>query len=252
MRRPIIVGNWKMHKLIGEAIETVRELKTLVGHVSHCEVVVAPPFTALRAVADRLAGSSIKVAAQDVCDVRGFGARTGEVSAAMLRDAGCEYVIVGHSERRLYYGESNEIVHRKIRAALDEKLLPIFCVGETLAEREAGRELTIVRQQTVEGLSRLTDQDMSNMIIAYEPVWAIGTGKTATPDQAQAMHDFIRRLIAEIFEPRRAETVRILYGGSVRPDNIKELMNKPDVDGALVGGASLEARTFAEIVNYNR
>ncbi|HXF05239.1 MAG TPA: triose-phosphate isomerase [Blastocatellia bacterium] len=252
MRQPIIAGNWKMHKLLPEATETARELRSLVGHVSHCLVIVAPPFTALRAVADRLDGSAIKVAAQNVCDIGGFGARTGEVSAAMLRDAGCEYVIIGHSERRLFYGETDEMVNRKIRAALEGRLKAIVCVGETLPEREAGREFAVVEQQIAGGLAGLTDEDMSNMIIAYEPVWAIGTGKTATPQQAQVMHEFIRRLIARIFGKVTADAVRILYGGSVRPDNIGELMSQPDVDGALVGGASLEARTFAEIVNYAR
>jgi len=252
MRKPVIAANWKMHKLVSEAVETVLQLKPLISDANHCEVVVAPPFTALRAVADWLEGSRIKVAAQDLCDVNGFGARTGEVSGIMLRDAGCDYVIIGHSERRQYYHEINLSVNRKIFAALDAELQPIVCVGETLAEREAGLAEHVVKSQLAEGLARLTEAQALPIIIAYEPVWAIGTGRTATPEQAQAMHAYIRQVLAELFGAKLAESTRIMYGGSVKPENIAEFMREPDIDGALVGGASLDAKSFAEIVYYNR
>jgi triosephosphate isomerase len=250
MRKPIIAGNWKMYKLVREAVDTVLALKPLVAHVNHCDIVVAPPFTALKAVADRLEGSNIRVSAQDVCEEVEFGARTGEVSAAMIRDAGCSHVIIGHSERRQYDGDTNSLVRRKIRAALDGGLRPIVCVGETLQEREAGQEHAVVQTQLAEGLSGLTVNDLSRMILAYEPVWAIGTGKTATPEIAQAMHAFIRRCLSERFDETAAQNICVLYGGSVKPDNIKALMNEADIDGALVGGASLEASSFAQIVHY--
>lgn len=252
MRRPVIAGNWKMYKLVAEAIQTVIDVKPLVANANHCEVVVAPPYTALRAVADRLEGSNVKVAAQDVCDLNGFAARTGEINAIMLRDAGCEYVIIGHSERRQYYGESNQLVNRKIQAAFEAGLKPIVCVGEALDEREAGRAEAVVRQQVGEALAGLTESRMSNMIIAYEPVWAIGTGRTASPDQAQAMHQFVRHQLADLFGRNLADAIRIIYGGSVKPENIGELMREADIDGALVGGASLDAKSFAQIVNYER
>jgi triosephosphate isomerase len=252
MRKPIIAGNWKMYKLVREALDTVIELKPLVVNANHCEVIVAPPFTALKTVADRLEGSNIRVAAQDVSELTDFGARTGEVNAAMLCDAGCSHVIIGHSERRQYYGETDQSVNQKIQAAFSAELIPIVCVGETLSQREAGQEQSVVRTQIAEGLRGLTVHDLSRIIIAYEPVWAIGTGKTATPEIAQAMHAFIRRSLTEQFNPEAANGVRILYGGSVKPDNIKELMNEPDIDGALVGGASLVAESFARIVHYNR
>jgi triosephosphate isomerase len=241
-----------MYKLVGEAVETVGAVKPLVANANHCEVIVAPPFTALRTVADRLEGSRIKLAAQDVCDVTGFGARTGEVSAAMIRDVGCEYVIIGHSERRQFYGETNQSVNLKLRAALGVGLKPVVCVGERLEEREAGRAEAVVKTQLAEGVVGLTVQEVSHIIIAYEPVWAIGTGRTAGPEQAQAMHAFIRRNLAELFGNEVADQVRVLYGGSVKPDNIAALMREPDIDGALVGGASLDAKGFAEIVNYVR
>jgi triosephosphate isomerase len=252
MRKPIIAGNWKMYKLVREAVDTVLELKPMVAHANHCEIIVAPPFTALKAVGDRLEGSNIRVAAQDVCEEVEFGARTGEVSGAMLRDAGCSHVLIGHSERRQFYGETDQSVNRKVQAAFGAGLVPIVCVGETLSEREAGQAQSVVRTQVAEGLSGLTAHDLSRIILAYEPVWAIGTGKTATPEMAQAMHAFIRRLLSEQFGPEAADGVRILYGGSVKPDNIKELMSGPDIDGALVGGASLKAGSFGQIVHFNQ
>jgi len=239
-----------MYKLLGEAVGTALALKPLVANANHCEVVIAPVFTALKMVADRLEGSNIKVAAQDCSTEMKFGAQTGEVSAEMLKDVGCSHVIIGHSERRQFYGETDTSVDLKTKAALAAGLSPIVCVGEMLAEREAGSAESVVKSQLVNGLAGLTVADVERIIVAYEPVWAIGTGKTATPDQAQEMHGFIRLAVAEIHGKEIADKTRILYGGSVKPDNIGDLMDQPDVDGALVGGASLEAESFARIVNY--
>ncbi|HXG65710.1 MAG TPA: triose-phosphate isomerase [Blastocatellia bacterium] len=250
MRRPVIAGNWKMYKTISEALDFVREFKPLVVASTHCDIIVAPPFTAIKSIADRLDGANVAVAAQDVAAEAGPGAFTGEVSAAMIRDAGARYAIIGHSERRQYYGETDESVNRKIRAALSAGLLPIVCVGERLEERDAGRAEAVVGGQVSAGLRNLTVDDMARIIIAYEPVWAIGTGRTATPETAEAMHAFIRSRIQEMFGETVAANLRILYGGSVKPDNIAALMNEADIDGALVGGASLEADSFARIVNY--
>lgn len=250
MRKPVIAGNWKMYKLIAEAVQTVAELKPLVAAVTHCEIVVAPPFTALWAVAQRLEGSNIQLAAQDVCEMNGFGARTGEISALMLRDVGCRYVIIGHSERRQFYGETDELVRRKIGAALEAGLNPIVCVGETLQEREAGMAEVIVKRQVEAALSGLRPEEVARLLIAYEPVWAIGTGHTASPEQAQTMHAYVRQRVAALVGEKVADGLRILYGGSVRPENIRALMTEPDIDGALVGGASLDPRSFSEIVHY--
>lgn len=239
-----------MYKLLGEAVDTALALKPLVANAGHCEVVIAPVFTALKTVADRLEGSNIGVAAQDCAEQSDFEARTGEVSPAMLKDVGCGYVIIGHSERRQFYSETDSSVNKKTKAALGSGLTAIVCVGEHLAEREAGNAESVVKDQLTGSLAGLTVSDMERIIIAYEPVWAIGTGKTATPEQAQEMHGSIRQTIAEIHGGDVAETTRILYGGSVKPDNISSLMSQPDIDGALVGGASLEAESFAAIVNY--
>ena len=246
----MIAGNWKMYKLLGEAVDIALELKPLVANANHCEVVIAPVFTALKTVSDRLEGSNIRVAAQDCASQNEFGAHTGEIAPIMLQDVGCRYVIIGHSERRQFYGATDESVNKKTKAALAAGLTAIVCVGETLAEREAGQAEGVVKRQLVSGLDSLTVADMERIIIAYEPVWAIGTGKTATPEQAQEMHGFIRRTVVETHGSAIAEKTRILYGGSVKPDNIATLMSQPDVDGALVGGASLEAGSFAQIVNY--
>jgi triosephosphate isomerase len=250
MRKPVIAGNWKMYKLLAESVQTALDLKPLVANANHCEVVIAPVFTALKTVADRLEGSNIAVAAQDCAPEKDFGAHTGEVSASMIKDVGCRYVIIAHSERRQFYGETDESVNRKIKAAVAAGLTAIVCIGESLAEREAGRAESIVETQLNGGLEGLTVADMERIIIAYEPVWAIGTGKTATPEQAQEMHGYIRRKIEESHGKSVADSLRILYGGSAKPDNIDDLMAQPDVDGALVGGASLEAESFAKIVNY--
>jgi triosephosphate isomerase len=251
MRKPVIAGNWKMYKLLAESVATAVELKPLVANAGHCEVVVAPPFTAVKTLADRLEGSNVKVAGQDCSTETKHGAHTGEVAADMLRDVGATHVIVGHSERRQYYSETDSMVNRKTQAALLAGLSVIMCVGETLEQREAGTAENVVRGQLEGGLHGLTTSDLDRIIIAYEPVWAIGTGHTATPEQAQEMHAFVRRIFAERHSHPAAERLRILYGGSVKPDNAAGLMLKPDIDGALVGGASLEAESFARIVNYN-
>lgn len=250
MRRPLIVGNWKMHKLLADAVNTALELKSLVANVTHCDIAIAPVFVHLKTLAERLEGSNVKIAAQNCSTETKHSAHTGEVAADMLKDVGVSYVIIGHSERRQYYGETNEMINKKTKAALAAGLKAIVCVGETLSEREEGSLFKVVEEQLKLGLEGLTKNDMERIIIAYEPVWAIGTGQTATPDQAQQMHKFIRKCLTETHGKEVAENVRVLYGGSVKPENIKDLMREPDIDGALVGGASLEAVTFAQIINY--
>lgn len=251
MRKPVIAGNWKMYKLVADSVATALALRSLVTNVNHCEVVIAPVFTSLKPVADRLEGSNIKVAAQDCSTESKHGAHTGEVAADMLRDVGCTHVIVGHSERRQFYHETDTMVNQKAQAALVAGLTVILCVGETLAQRVSGQTENVVRGQLEGGLRSLTQSDLARIIIAYEPVWAIGTGRTATPEQAQEMHAFVRRVLTERYSAELADDLRVLYGGSVKPDNIAGLMAQPDVDGALVGGASLDAETFARIVHYN-
>jgi triosephosphate isomerase len=250
MRKPVIAGNWKMYKLLDEAVQTALALKRLTANANHCEVVIAPVFVHLKTLADRLEGSNVRVSGQDCAAEPKQSANTGEVSAEMLRDVGCSHVIIGHSERRQFYGETDESVSQKTRAALAAGLTAIVCVGETLPERESEKLFEVIERQLREGLAGLTTADMERIIIAYEPVWAIGTGKTATPEQAQEMHGFIRRKLTEAHSEETANGTRILYGGSVKPENIKILMAQADVDGALVGGASLEAESFAQIVNY--
>jgi triosephosphate isomerase len=250
MRKPVIAGNWKMYKLLGESVEAALQLKPLVANANHVEVVIAPVFTAIKTVADRLGGSNIKVAAQDCAPEIKQGAYTGEVGAEMLADAGASHIIIGHSERRQFYGETDRTVNLKTRACLEYGLTAIVCVGESLAEREGGQAESLVKTQLLGGLDGLTVADMERIIIAYEPVWAIGTGKVASPEQAQEMHAFIRGVIAESHSPSVAAATRILYGGSVKPDNVQGLMANEDIDGALVGGASLDAESFSKIVNY--
>jgi triosephosphate isomerase len=252
MRKPVIAGNWKMYKTVSESVETVIALKPLVANASHCEVIVAPVFTALKTVADRLDGSNILVAAQNCSTEEQEGAHTGEVAAFMILDVGARYVIFGHSERRQLYAETDSMVNRKMHAALGAELLAIVCVGESLEQREQGIAEKVVSGQLNGGLSGLTASDLNRIIVAYEPVWAIGTGRTATPEQAQEMHAFIRRVFTERHSPSAAEKLQILYGGSVKPENIAGLMAQADIDGALVGGASLKAESFAQIVNYER
>jgi len=250
MRKPIIAGNWKMYKTIPEAVEFVRAFKPLVVAATHCEVVIAPAFTAIKLVSDRLEGSNVEVAAQDIAAESGPGAYTGEVSASMIKDAGARWTLVGHSERRQYYGETDESVNAKTRAALSAGLSPIVCFGERLEDRDAGRAQQVVESQLTGGMRNLTPSDASRIILAYEPIWAIGTGRTATPETAQEMHAFIRSRFGALFGDKVSAATRILYGGSVKPDNVAELMDQVDIDGGLVGGASLDAESFARIVNY--
>jgi triosephosphate isomerase len=252
MRKPVIAGNWKMFKTVSESVATALALKPLVANANHCEVVIAPVFTALKTVADRLEGSNIGIAAQNCSTEIEEGAHTGEVAAFMLRDVGAGYVIVGHSERRQIYRETDSMVGEKCLAGISADLTVIMCVGETLQQREQGIAESVVRGQLSGGLSGLTASDLDRIIVAYEPVWAIGTGRTATPEQAQEMHAFIRRVFADGYSKTAADAMRILYGGSVKPDNIAGLMSQADIDGALVGGASLKADSFAQIVNYGR
>ncbi|HSN91790.1 MAG TPA: triose-phosphate isomerase [Anaeromyxobacteraceae bacterium] len=246
-RRKFVCGNWKMHKTVAEAVALVRELRAGVGEAAgSVQVAVAPPFTALGAVAEALRGGSIELAAQDV-HWEPQGAFTGEVSAPMLAEIGCRHGIVGHSERRQLFGETDESVRRKAGALLAAGIRPIVCVGETLAEREAGRTLAVVDRQVRAGLAGLPAEALAAVTIAYEPVWAIGTGRTATSAQAQEVHAAIRAILREM-AGTGAEGIRIQYGGSVKPENARELMSQPDVDGALVGGASLKAADFVAIV----
>lgn len=250
MRTPLIAGNWKLFKTRNEAVALINDLKPLVRDVKGVEVVVAPVFTVLSHVADAAQASCIKVAAQD-CYWEAEGAFTGEVSPKLLKDAGCSHVIVGHSERRQYFGETDETVNNKTRAALAEGLTVLLCVGETLDERESGDTFKVIETQVIGGVKGIRDVDLRQIVIAYEPVWAIGTGKTATNEQAQEVHAFIRGLVAKQYNQTDADAIRILYGGSVKPENIKGLMAQPDIDGALVGGASLKAESFAAIVHFN-
>jgi len=250
MRKPIIAGNWKMNKTAVEARELVMALTDKLAGATDVEIVVAPPFTALSAVAEVIKGSNIKLSAQDMYWEKS-GAFTGEVSPLMLKDLGCEYVIIGHSERRIYFAETNETVNKKVKSAHEHSLKPIVCVGEKLEEREAGITNSVVKDHVTNGLAGLTEGQILATVIAYEPVWAIGTGKTATPEQAQEVHKFIRELLSEMYSWSVANAVRIQYGGSVKPDNIAQLMAQPDIDGALVGGASLDASSFAQIVKLS-
>jgi len=251
MRTPVIAGNWKMFKKQADAVALVEGLIPLVKDTSGVEIVVAPVFTSLAAVKGKISGTNICLSAQN-CYWEEEGAFTGEIAPGMLVDAGCSHVIIGHSERRQYFGETEETVNRKIKAALKARLTAIFCIGETLAEREADRTFEVLRTQLTGGLSGLPAADLAKIIIAYEPVWAIGTGRTASDDQAQEAHAFIRGVVAELYDAATAAAIRILYGGSVKPENVKGLMSRTDIDGALVGGASLKADSFAAIVNFGK
>ncbi len=247
MRKIIIAGNWKMNKTSLEAIELVNLLKREVLDIEAVDMVVCPPFTALADIRDVLSESDIGLGAQNLY-WEDSGAFTGEVSAPMLKNLGVQYVIIGHSERRQFFGETNETVNKKINAALKHSLLPIVCIGETLEEREKGQTMDVIKTQCEGSLKDLTQEDMGKIILAYEPVWAIGTGKTATPEQAQEVHKFIRELLIKMFGAECAAGVRIQYGGSVKPENTEELMSQPDIDGALVGGASLKSDSFSQII----
>lgn len=254
-RTPIIVGNWKMNKTIDEAVALARTLlrelppyQEIKKYETIIEVIITPPFTAISAVAKLLGRSPvISISAQDLF-WEDCGAFTGEISAPLLKDAGAKYVIVGHSERRQLFHETNTTINKKIRASLKCGITPIFCIGETLAERESGKANEIITMQVSEGLAELTQKDITKTVVAYEPVWAIGTGKTATPKQAEDTHAAIRQLLAVKFGQKHADTIRILYGGSVNPGNVKELLAEPNIDGALVGGSSLKAEDFINII----
>lgn len=248
-RRPLIAGNWKMYKTGDEAVETARSLKDLVAGITEIDIMIAPPFTALFQVADAIKNSPIGLGAQNLY-WETEGAFTGEVSAAMLISAGCRYAIIGHSERRQFFAETDESVNRKIRIAIENNLVPVFCIGESEQERESDLTFSVLDKQVKVGLQNIASDDLAALIIAYEPVWAIGTGKTATSDQAQEVHAFLRALLRQEYGNDFAGSVRILYGGSVKPGNAAELMSMADVDGALVGGASLDAETFSKIVRY--
>ncbi len=249
MRIPVMAGNWKMYKTATQTSEFFSQFAPAVAESKHCEIVICAPFVDLPAAVAAAEGTSIGIGAQDVFWLK-EGAYTGEVSAPMLAAIGCKWVIIGHSERRQYFGETEETVLKKTVAALEEGLTPIVCVGERLEEREAGDTESVLGRQCHGGIQGLDAQQFARIVIAYEPVWAIGTGKTATPEIAQAAHAFIRSRMDAHYGKSAAEVCRILYGGSVKPDNVKALMAQPDIDGALVGGASLVPASFASIVNY--
>jgi triosephosphate isomerase len=248
IRKKLIAGNWKMNKVTADAAALARELVAAVGSQSEVEVVICPPFTALESVAAAIDGSLIKLGAQNM-HFEASGAFTGEVSAPMLRSLFATHVILGHSERRTLFGETDELVNKKVLAALKNQLRPILCVGESLAEREAGSTLKVVQAQTERALEGVSREQAQGIIIAYEPVWAIGTGKVATTEQAQEVHAFIRGLLAKAHGEPAAQRVRILYGGSMKPANAADLLGQNDIDGGLIGGASLEARSFTELVS---
>ena len=248
-RTPLIAGNWKMYKTTPEAVDTARQLAELVADAADVDIMIAPVFTALDPVSHVVRDSRIALGAQNLYWEK-EGAYTGEISADMLVSAGCRYVIIGHSERRQYFGETDETVNHKIRAAIDAGLIPVFCVGESEAEREAGKTFSVLDKQVKKGLDKHFAKDLGTLVIAYEPVWAIGTGKTATKEQAQEAHAHIRSLVEQMFDQDLAGSIRILYGGSVKPDNIADLMEMPDIDGGLVGGASLDAGSFSKIVKF--
>ena len=247
MRRPIIAGNWKMNKSNFEAIDLVTLLKRDLNDVNDVDIVVCPPFTALSDVKDVLTDSNIMLGAQNLY-WEDAGAFTGEISASMLKEVGAQFVIIGHSERRQYFAETNDSVNKRIKAALKWNLTPIVCVGENLHERENNRTFDVVRDHCEGAFDGFSEEEIEKIIIAYEPVWAIGTGKTATPQQAQEVHRFIRELLMRMYNEELARDIRIQYGGSVKPENITELMAQPDIDGALVGGASLSHESFVKIV----
>ena len=249
MVRPFIAGNWKMNKTIRDAVDFTNQLKNMTAGLDDRDVIISPPFTSLYPVAEALKGSQIHLSAQNLSD-KAEGAYTGEVSARMLADAGCAYVIIGHSERRTLYGEKDAVINTKIKIALVSGLKPIFCIGETLDEREENRTFNVIERQIKEGLNNLITDDIRRLVIAYEPVWAIGTGKTATQEQAQEVHAYIRHLMENAYGKNIATDVPVIYGGSVNPKNIAILMAERDIDGALVGGASLEIDSFIRIIKF--
>lgn len=249
MRKPLIAGNWKMNKDQKQAAAFATELVSKLGVFEGRDALLIPPFTAIAIMEKALKGSKILLGAQNMHAEKG-GAYTGEISADMLLDAGCRFVVIGHSERRQYFCENNHTCNLKIKAAVAAGLVPIYCIGETLNQRESGITSPLIEVQVREGLFGMAAEDVKNMVLAYEPVWAIGTGMTATPDQAQEIHQGIRKVIKNIFDFETAQSVRIQYGGSVKPDNVDTLMGMPDIDGALVGGASMQVDSFARIVQF--
>jgi len=251
MRKPFIAGNWKLNLSVEPAVELAGELVENLRGIEDIEIAMAPVFTVLSAVNEVIIGSNIGLCAQDVFWEES-GAYTGEVGPQMLKDVGCAYVIIGHSERRQYFGETDQNVNKKVKAVLAKDLVPIICVGEKLEEREAGKPLEVVERQLRGALDGVVRSDAESVVIAYEPVWAIGTGRTATPEQAQEVHSFIRKILSQLYDSELAESIRIQYGGSVKPENIAELIREPDIDGALVGGASLKAESFTAIIQNAR
>jgi len=251
MRHPFIAGNWKMFKTVHEAVVYVKEFRSLVKDIEDVEIVVAPTFTAVHACAEAARNTRVGIAAQNLHWER-EGAFTGEISGPMIKEAGAEYVIIGHSERRTLFGETDETVNRKVRAAIAANLIPIVCIGETLAEREAGATMSVLDRQIKAGFDGITGEQVGALVVAYEPVWAIGTGRTATTDQAQEAHAHIRQRLRQWFGAPAADECHVIYGVSVKPDNTKDLIAQPDVDGALVGGASLDIKSFFEIVSRSR
>ena len=251
MRRPLIAGNWKLHKTLSESRELAAGLARELADVTDIDIVIAPVYTSIATVADAVKGSPVKVSSQN-CYPEETGAFTGEVSPLLLKDAGCEYVIVGHSERRQILNETDHIINQKVKKVLDTGLTPILCIGETLEQRENEETLDILAGQLKKGLADLTNDQMSKIVVAYEPVWAIGTGKTASDEQAQEAHSFIRGVVQGLSSPEIALACRILYGGSVKPDNVDGLMSQDDIDGALVGGASLKLEDFVRIARFKR
>jgi len=247
MRKKIIAGNWKMNNDLNESQSLVSGIISGLGNDDKCEVIVCPPFTSLNEVHSLVKDSPVKLGAQNMF-FEESGAYTGEVSASMLKSVGCEYVILGHSERRTIFGESDEWINNKIKKAIESGLKVIFCIGETLVQREEGKTDAVVKNQIINGLQNITSENLKTITIAYEPIWAIGTGKTASPEQAQEVHEFIRNLIEEIYSKESAENLIIQYGGSVKPDNAASLLSQPDIDGALVGGACLKTASFLSII----
>ena len=246
MREIVVAGNWKMNKDLNESVALISEIKNLLDEANSVKMIVCPPFTSLETVNALVKDTKIGLGAQNMC-AADSGAFTGAISASMIKSVGCEYVILGHSERRTIFGETDNLINSKINKALENSLIPIFCVGETLEERESGEMKNVIERQVKEGLKELSADQLSQMIVAYEPVWAIGTGKTASPEQAQEVHAFIRGLLTEMYSSEFAENVTIQYGGSVKPENAKELIGQPDIDGALVGGACLKTDSFIGI-----
>lgn len=251
MRKALIAGNWKMYKSLGEAQDFVNQLATMCPVLNDREVLLCPPAIYLQMAVDQLRKTHIQVGAQN-CATKIEGAYTGEISPSMIASVGATHVILGHSERREYYAESDQIVGIKLKLAIQNHLIPILCVGEKLEHREQGQEKIVVKTQLTQALAVITPEETNKLVVAYEPVWAIGTGKSATPAQAQDMHQYIRQVLAELYGPDRADQIRILYGGSIKPENIDELMSMADIDGGLVGGACLKLDSFLRIINFTR